>query len=170
MTAQRMKMGYVEVVTQPACVLFPPNCTVRGHVFHFSEILQVRCARCLLSMLTLGFHSYPCRVLDHALIFAALTELLDKHIRAGTQLTGVPCVQERVVGGFGARDSLGGGVDPQGWEAGYQATLQAPDSQPVREGYSQQRVLASYVHLHFGSRPELATSLVDACRKVRLHD
>lgn len=45
MTASSMKMGYVEVVTQPSCVLFPPNCTVRGHVFHFSEILQV--CRCL---------------------------------------------------------------------------------------------------------------------------
>ena len=35
-----MKTGYVEVVTQPACTLFPPGCTVRGHVFHYSEILQ----------------------------------------------------------------------------------------------------------------------------------
>ncbi len=35
-----MKCGYVEVVTLEACTLFPPHCTVRGHVFHYSEILQ----------------------------------------------------------------------------------------------------------------------------------
>lgn len=77
--------------------------------------------------------------------------------------------QEQVVGGFGMRDSLGGGLDPQGWQAGYQATLQSPGSQPVREGYTKQQVLASYVHLHFGSCPALAASLVDTCRKVCCH-
>ena len=36
----KMKMGYIEVVTQPGCNLFPPHCKARGHVYHFSEILQ----------------------------------------------------------------------------------------------------------------------------------
>lgn len=66
------------------------------------------------------------------------------------------------------RDSLGGiGSQAQGWEAGYMATLQTPGAEAVREGYMLQRVLASYVHLHFGSHPALATSLVEACRQVR---
>ena len=40
MTRSAMKMGYVEVTTQPGCTLFPPNIGVRGQVYHFSEIVQ----------------------------------------------------------------------------------------------------------------------------------
>jgi len=40
MTQGKMKMGYVEVETQPTCRLFPPGAQVRGHVFHFSEMVQ----------------------------------------------------------------------------------------------------------------------------------
>ncbi|KAL4425481.1 hypothetical protein ABPG75_009497 [Micractinium tetrahymenae] len=35
-----MRMGYVEVETRPGCPLFPEGATVRGQVFHFSEIVQ----------------------------------------------------------------------------------------------------------------------------------
>ena len=37
----------------------------------------------------------------------------------------------------------------------------------VSEGYSQNRVLASYVHLHFGSNPEVARHLVASCRAYK---
>ena len=40
MTKDKMKMGYIEVDTQQGCNLFPPHCKARGHVYHFSEILQ----------------------------------------------------------------------------------------------------------------------------------
>ena len=40
MTKDKMKMGYIEVETQQGCNLFPANCKARGHVYHFSEILQ----------------------------------------------------------------------------------------------------------------------------------
>ena len=36
------------------------------------------------------------------------------------------------------------------------------------EGYRQKNCLASYVHLHFGSSPEIARSFVDSCRTFRL--
>ena len=39
---KRMKMGYVEVEMQPACNLFPAGARARGHVYHFSEVVQVR--------------------------------------------------------------------------------------------------------------------------------
>lgn len=58
MTAERMKMGYVEVQTLPACSLFPPGCTVRGHVFHFSEILQV-CTN-QINLASSAFLHLPC--------------------------------------------------------------------------------------------------------------
>jgi cobyrinic acid a,c-diamide synthase len=37
----------------------------------------------------------------------------------------------------------------------------------VAEGYCEQQVLASYVHLHFGSNPEVARHLVASCRRYR---
>ena len=41
MTETAMKMGYVAVKTLPGCSLFPPGVLVRGHIYHFSEILEV---------------------------------------------------------------------------------------------------------------------------------
>ncbi|KAL3138055.1 hypothetical protein ABBQ38_005288 [Trebouxia sp. C0009 RCD-2024] len=110
MTKDKMKMGYIEVETQKACNLFPPNCKARGHVYHFSEILQ-----------------------------------------------------EKVVGGF----THGPGTELE-WQTGYQATMQVPGAEAVPEGYTWKNVLASYVHLHFGSAPQLASSLVARCHAVDL--
>ncbi|KAK9828636.1 hypothetical protein WJX72_001237 [[Myrmecia] bisecta] len=107
MTKDKMKMGYVEVQTQANCPLFPANATVRGHVFHFSEILQ-----------------------------------------------------ESVVPGFtpGSKD--------EGWQATYKALMQTPGAEQVPEGYTRNNVVASYVHLHFGSNPAFAESLVRRCQSV----
>ena len=44
-----------------------------------------------------------------------------------------------------------------------------PGAEAVAEGYTWKNVLASYVHLHFGSAPELAQSLVDSCLGVDLN-
>ncbi|KAA6423400.1 MAG: cobyrinic acid a, partial [Trebouxia sp. A1-2] len=111
MTKDKMKMGYIEVETQQGCNLFPPHCKARGHVYHYSEILQ-----------------------------------------------------EKVVGGF-----ANGRHKELEWETGYQATMQVPGAEAVAEGYTWKNVLASYVHLHFGSAPQLAQSLVDSCRGVDLN-
>lgn len=40
MTEKNMKMGYVEVTTREPCGLFPTGTSARGHVYHFSEIVQ----------------------------------------------------------------------------------------------------------------------------------
>ena len=37
----------------------------------------------------------------------------------------------------------------------------------VSEGYGENHVLASYVHLHFGSNPEVARHLVASCRAYK---
>jgi cobyrinic acid a,c-diamide synthase len=46
----------------------------------------------------------------------------------------------------------------------YEATDRAGNVEAV-QGYMQDNILAGYVHLHFGSRPEAAERFVDACRK-----
>jgi cobyrinic acid a,c-diamide synthase len=46
----------------------------------------------------------------------------------------------------------------------YQATGRS-GPQPETKGYLARKVLASYVHLHFGSNPDLAAALVAACRQ-----
>ncbi len=40
MAKGRMKMGYVEVETRDTCPLFGAASKARGHVFHFSQILE----------------------------------------------------------------------------------------------------------------------------------
>ena len=61
MTAERMRMGYVEVEMQPSCALFPAGATVRGHVFHFSEILQVCAPPWMLCLSMLHLWTPPAR-------------------------------------------------------------------------------------------------------------
>lgn len=70
------------------------------------------------------------------------------------------------MGGFANRTPLKPGAGGEGWDAGYAATLQIPGAQPVEEGFTWRNVLASYVHLHFGSNPRLASALVEQCRQV----
>jgi cobyrinic acid a,c-diamide synthase len=48
----------------------------------------------------------------------------------------------------------------------YQLTARR-GGEPLREGYTVNRVLASYVHLHFGSNPEVARHLVACCQRFK---
>lgn len=68
------------------------------------------------------------------------------------------------MGGFAQGTVLA--ANREGWEAGYQATLQTPGTAPVEEGFTWRNVLASYVHIHFGSNPSFALALVERCRDV----
>lgn len=83
-----------------------------------------------------------------------------------------------------ARDTLLGrqGALLRGHEFHYSTIGAMPDSVPRDflvsrpgeaqrgEGYRYGNCLASYVHLHFGSSPDAATALADACRRVRNPD
>ena len=79
-------------------------------------------------------------------------------------------------------DSLLGpaGTTARGHEFHYSEIVGEPDGVPrlyrltprrggaaVNEGYGENHVLASYVHLHFGSNPEVARHLVASCRAYK---
>ncbi|OGR31170.1 MAG: cobyrinic acid a,c-diamide synthase [Desulfobacca sp. RBG_16_60_12] len=79
-------------------------------------------------------------------------------------------------------DSLLGpeGTTARGHEFHYSEIVSEPDGVPrlyrltprrggaaVNEGYGEHHVLASYVHLHFGSNPEVARHLVETCRAYK---
>jgi cobyrinic acid a,c-diamide synthase len=89
-------LGYREVTLAGAGLLGPPGTRIRGHEFHYSEIIGE----------TVG-------------------------------VTGIYRLASRKGG------------------------------EPVAEGYASGNVLASYVHLHFGSNPEAARNLVAGCRKYK---
>ncbi len=72
------------------------------------------------------------------------------------------------------------GTRARGHEFHYSEIIGEPDDVPRiyrltprrggaagREGYCEKNVLASYVHLHFGSNPEVARNLVRRCRAYR---
>ena len=72
------------------------------------------------------------------------------------------------------------GTTARGHEFHYSEIVGEPDGVPrlyrltprrggaaVSEGYSKKNVLASYVHLHFGSNPEVARHLVASCRAYK---
>lgn len=95
MLSRRKALGYTEVVLRGPCLLGEPGLTVRGHEFHYSEIVEEENAA-------------------------------------------VPCVYEL-------------------------RRRKYTESRP--EGYQVGSVLASYIHLHWGSAPEAARSFVMRCRE-----
>jgi cobyrinic acid a,c-diamide synthase len=72
------------------------------------------------------------------------------------------------------------GTKARGHEFHYSEMVEEPDGisrlyrltprkggETLAEGYSRSNVLASYVHLHFGSNPEVARNLVGSCRRYK---
>ena len=90
-----MKMGYIEVETQQGCNLFPPHCKARGHVYHFSEILQEKVVG--------GFHG-PATDLEWQTGYQATMQV-------GLLCCYTPCMHGQ--GGRGVIWGWGGGVGRQ---------------------------------------------------------
>jgi cobyrinic acid a,c-diamide synthase len=89
-------LGYAEVVLSADSLFGPPGTILRGHEFHYSELVED------------------------------------------------PCAESR-------------------WSRVYQVGRRR-GSERVAEGYARGRILASYVHLHFGSNLSAARAFIAACR------
>jgi cobyrinic acid a,c-diamide synthase len=98
MLSRRKALGYTEILVREACLLGESGTRIRGHEFHYSEIIEKT---------------------DDVPVLRAY-ELQGRH-----------------------------------------------GSGKVMEGYQVGSVLASYVHLHFGSAEGVAEHLVAACRRYR---
>lgn len=98
MTKDKMKMGYIEVETQQGCNLFPPHCKARGHVYHFSEILQEKVVG--------GFHG-PATDLEWQTGYQATMQV-------GLLSCYTPCIHGH---GHGAKGGGGGVEERGGWSA-----------------------------------------------------
>jgi cobyrinic acid a,c-diamide synthase len=97
MCQRRQSLGYVEVRLTEDSLWGARGQTLRGHEFHYSELL------------------------------------------------GTP-----------ARDS--------GWQTIYEASYRRQE-RPAREGFQRGSILASYIHLHFASRPEAVRRFVERLTK-----
>jgi cobyrinic acid a,c-diamide synthase len=113
---QPLNTGYIP--WQVGGGLLPAGLKLRGHFFHFSEVVQEKASS--------------------------------------------PGVADPVAGGDAS------GVE-DGWVSAFSARLLPWEGEPMAEGYSRGRVLASQVHLHWGSEPRMASALVEAASQVRSH-
>jgi cobyrinic acid a,c-diamide synthase len=107
MLPRRKALGYTEVVLRRHCLLGGPGMVIRGHEFHYSEIVE-------------------------------------------------PEDGER-----GTEDG-GGRTEEAGIEFAYELRRRKGESERL-EGYGVGSVLASYIHLHWGSAPEAADRFVTHC-------
>ncbi len=115
----RVKLGYrqVKVINQSQPDLFPHNATIRGHRFHYSDIVD----------------SAGC--------------LLPKDLITGL----TPAMKFQ--------------YDLTGWRN--PSSVSESSSYQDLEGYRIHNVLASYIHLHFGSNPDFPIHFVRQCHALK---
>jgi len=121
MLPRRKALGYTEVVLRRKCLLGGPGTVIRGHEFHYSEIVD------------------------------------RGNAGQGTGNGGTADGGRRT--GNGERKTEDGKL-----EFAYELRSRRGEVNPGRpEGYQSGSVLASYIHLHWGSAPEAARQFVKTC-------
>lgn len=120
MLARRRALGYTEVVLRRPCLLGEPGMKIRGHEFHYSEIVD-------------------------------LPED-DPGLELAYELRARKFEQVR-----------GEGYMPRQVSPDCERQAGKPAPQQDRTGKAPLQVLASYIHLHWGSAPEAARNFVARC-------
>ncbi len=157
MLKKRKALGYVEVYLTSDCLLGEKGMTLRGHEYHYSELshdlLQEEKKSEPLAL--------PGRAPDQASGSAS-----DWAGHGGIASEAEQAPIENRLGASEDQHLVLPHGPPQIIEGVYELIIRR-DKTSRREGYSYRNVLASYVHLHFGSHPKVAESLVHHLRQWR---
>ena len=121
----RSRLGYREIALKEDCILGKRDSILRGHEFHYSEIIQ-----------SPGKGTVP----DLPTVGALSTD-------------GVPLYRAGVESGLSPSSAIYSVRDSSG-------------KQIQDEGHTFKNILASYVHIHFGSNPDIADNFVRFIKEI----
>ncbi len=130
MLARRRALGYTEVVLRRPCLLGEPGMRIRGHEFHYSEIVDLP---------------------EESIGLELAYELRSRKFE---QVRGEGYMPRQV---FSEGERQAGKPAPRHFETG------KPAHEHDRASQVSWQVLASYIHLHWGSAPEAASNFVARC-------
>ncbi len=158
MLKKRKALGYVEVRLTRDCLLGERGMILRGHEYHYSELSH----DLLQEEKRSEPLAWPGRAPDQASGSAS-----DWAGHGGIASEAEQAPIENRLGASEDQHLVSPHGPPQIIEGVYELVFRR-DKTSRREGYSYRNVLASYVHLHFGSHPKVAQSFVDhLCGRIK---
>ena len=139
-------VGYVEVEVTAQNPLFPAGWSLRGYVHHASELVE-----------------------EHHV--AGIRDSKDYGTReSSASLIAMGDQRHREPKNFSDRGGDGSVSSPTAsrseWGIGYVSRSNISQAMESTEGFCKGYVLGSYVHINFGGCPELATAIVERCKRV----
>jgi hypothetical protein len=151
----------MQVKVLPRNPLFPAGSSVRGQMYHFSEVTDAGTSQPASGGATSAAGGCETKVKS---LWAASTAAP----RAGsTSMEALAEGTDRCCSGASCDAMSSDCSNLQPLTRTYQLKQVLPGAVPALEGYSVANVLASYVHLHWGGCPDLAAAFVAKCRQYK---